>query len=106
MIFRGTGLIWSPKDNKVILNMTKEGMFETTDNYIIDLLSKAANVVCIGDQPENTITAKFEESEKSVSEENQNYESLTKKELVQIAKNSGIKGSDRMSKDEIIEALS
>jgi hypothetical protein len=32
-------------------------------------------------------------------------EELTRKELIQMAKDSGVKGSDRMTKDELIEAL-
>jgi arsenate reductase-like glutaredoxin family protein len=32
-------------------------------------------------------------------------EELTRKELIQMAKDSGVKGSDRMSKEELIEAL-
>jgi hypothetical protein len=49
----------------------------------------------------NHVCEAVEEKEETTEE----YETLTKKELVQLAKDSGVKGSDRMSKDDIIEAL-
>lgn len=32
-------------------------------------------------------------------------EEITKKDLIKLAKESGIKGSDRMSKEDLLEAL-
>ena len=91
MKFTGKGLVFNPKTKKVFVNFNKVDVYETSNEDEIALLELAG---CEG-------TGVKEASTDEEPKENE----PTKKELVATAKEAGIKGADRMSKDEIIAAL-
>lgn len=96
MDFKGNGLIYDPKKKKVVVNFNRTPIFSTDDKYFIELLKNSSVATQIDEPSHKEI--------ESVGPDNK-YLELTKKDLVKIAKESGVKGSDRMSREKIIEAL-
>lgn len=86
MKFTGNGLIYNPKTKKIFANFNNFEEYETNDEDEIKYL-KLAGCKSIGVAP----VLKDKEP--------------TKKELVAKAKEAGITGADRMSKEEIKSAL-
>lgn len=97
-VYRGTGIIWDGENNKPLCKFV-DGRFETSNKRIIGKLKDFEGVTLIGGDVEN------EEVEDIELNLENNYSELNKKDLVKIAKESGVKGADRMSKEEIIESL-
>ena len=87
MIFKGSGSIWNPEKNKVLVNFNKTPEFETEDPKEIEILIEYA-------QPQGDIPETIENE--SIS--------LSKKEIIEILKERDIDFNPR-DKKEVLESL-
>lgn len=87
-VFKGNGVVWD-KANKKNLCRFVDGIYETNDEREIKILKSIDSVVLVSEPPKET----KEPQKKEVTK--------TKKALVEEAKKAGVKGADRMNKDEL-----
>ena len=93
MKFTGYGVVWNPKAKKVMVNFKETPEYDTNDPYEIDILSSCGSVSTDESVVDTTTCETIEPDPR------------TRKQLVKDAKEAGIKGADRMSKEEMIKLL-
>ncbi len=88
MLFKGKGSVYD-SENKKLLCTFVDGEYNTEDAREIRLLKTVKSITY----------------DKESIQEPSDSAGLTRKEMISIAKELGIKGSDRMSRDELEEAI-
>jgi len=91
MKFYGHGIVWNPVKNKALCKFIN-GELETTDSEVI------SNLLKLGYEHDGEVTEEKKSEEK-------NEKALTVAELKKIAKSKGIKGVDRMKRNELTKIL-
>jgi len=116
MIFRGNGSVWDKEKNKMLVRFGKAKMVETNDEYIVNKLFKLGYKAELEEFIDVDYKA-IDEVEKAIDEVEEfdgpfelkienNFDGLTKKEIVEELKAQGIevpKDWKRVKKDDLID---
>jgi len=116
MKFRGNGSVWDKEKNKMLVRFGKAKMVETNDEYIVNKLFKLGYKAELEEFIDVDYKA-IDEVEKAIDEVEEfdgpfelkienNFDGLTKKEIVEELKVQGIevpKDWKRVKKDDLID---
>ena len=81
MIFTGTGSVWNPIKNKLLVNFNKTREFETTDKSEVDILLRCPTVQTLGISGIESVDVEF-----TIEDENNEVEVITETNKNKLAK--------------------